>query len=119
MSQVDEIDDAAIRRAFGARVRELREHAGLTQEELAAGLGKSRERVQKIEHGRNAAPLPELVRIAAYFEITVADLLDLADQPSRDTEHRRALRDHIKTLRPADPDTIRRLTKIARVLRAS
>jgi len=110
--------DAHVRRAFGARLKELRAHAGLTQEDLAERLGKSRETVQKMETGRHAAPLPDLFRLAAVFQITIADLLDIADQPSRDTEHRRALRTHIKTLRPADPDTIRRLTKIARVLRA-
>jgi len=111
-----DIDDAEIREAFAARLKELRDHAQLTQAELAHAIGKSPEAIYKVETARNAMTLPDLFRVAAYFQITIADLLDIADQPSRDTEHRRALRTHIKTLRPADPDTIRRLTKIARVL---
>jgi len=110
--------DAHVRRAFGARLKELRAHAGLTQEDLAERLGKSRETVQKMETGRHAAPLPDLFHLAAVFQITIADLLDIADQPNRDTDHRRALREHIKTLRHEDPQTIRRLTKIARALNA-
>jgi len=104
-------DDARIRAAFGARLAELRKHAGLSQQELGARVGKAKETIRDIEGGINATPLPDAARIADALGVTLPDLMDLADLPRPDTAHRRAVRELVRTARAADPATITLLRK--------
>jgi putative transcriptional regulator len=53
------------------RVREQRTLRGLSQAELAAALGVSRQTVISIENGRYLPSLPLAFRIAGYFDLTV------------------------------------------------
>ena len=46
-----DLDEVA--RFFGAKVRELRQERGMTQERLAELTGLSRNQIQNIEHSRN------------------------------------------------------------------
>ena len=117
MEQVDAIDDKKVRRAFGARVREFREHEGWTQDELAHRLEKSSETVHKLESGKRIPRLPDIFRLAIVFDVSVADLLDIEDAPSRDTEKRKALRDLIRLIRHDDPAHIRMIADVARRIR--
>ena len=66
--------DKAPRRgtAFGARLRGLREAAGLTQEELAARAGLTAHAVGVLERGERKRPYPHTVR-------SLADALGLSD----------------------------------------
>ena len=59
----------------GARVRALREAAGITQERLAWDCDLDRAYVGHIEAGRRLPSLPVLAQIAARLD---ADLLDIA-----------------------------------------
>ena len=59
----------------GARVRELREAAGITQERLAWDCDLDRAYIGHIEAGRRLPSLPVLAQIAARLD---ADLLDVA-----------------------------------------
>ena len=47
---------------FGKRLRELREAAGLTQEELAAKAGLTAKAVSALERGERKRPYPHTVR---------------------------------------------------------
>jgi len=53
------------------RVREQRTQRGLSQAELAAVLGMSRQTVISIENGRYLPSLPLAFRIARFFDVTV------------------------------------------------
>lgn len=77
----------------GARIKELREKMGLTQDELAARTGyKSRSSINKIEKGGNDLPQNKIIVFARALNTTPAYLLDLVD----DSE--------IKNLTPTDDD---------------
>jgi predicted ATPase/DNA-binding XRE family transcriptional regulator len=58
---------------FGARVRRLREAAGLTQEELAGRAGLTRNAVSLLERGERRRPYPHTVR-------ALADALELSGE---------------------------------------
>ena len=55
-------------------VRSLREARGLTQAQLGAALGVSRQSVNSIENGRYDPSLPLAIAIARYFETTVEEI---------------------------------------------
>jgi putative transcriptional regulator len=58
------------------RVREQRTQRGLSQAELAAALGVSRQTVISIENGRYLPSLPLAFRIARFFDVTVDKMFD-------------------------------------------
>ena len=58
------------------RVREQRRQHGLSQAEVAAGLGVSRQTVISIESGRYLPSLPLAFRIARYFDMPVNKMFD-------------------------------------------
>jgi transcriptional regulator with XRE-family HTH domain len=60
------------RSSFGAKLRLLRESAGLTQEELAARAGLTRNAVSALERGERRRPYPHTVR-------SLAEALDLSE----------------------------------------
>lgn len=59
----------AQRKAFGARVRELRLTAGLSQEELAHRAELDRSYVGQVERGERNISLDNIYRLAATLEI--------------------------------------------------
>jgi transcriptional regulator with XRE-family HTH domain len=58
--------------SFGARLRRLRDAAGLTQEELASRAGLSSDAVSRLERGQRKHPYPHTVR-------ALANALDLSE----------------------------------------
>lgn len=67
------------------RIRELRELAGLSMDELAERLGTSRQQVSKHEHGQRRLTIQWLQRYAMALGVTPADIMaapDLADPRS-------------------------------------
>jgi putative transcriptional regulator len=62
------------------RVREQRTHCDMSQAELAAALGVSRQTVISIESGRYLPSLPLAFRIARFFESTVDKMFDPEDE---------------------------------------
>jgi putative transcriptional regulator len=58
------------------RVKEQRTQRGLSQAELAAALGVSRQTVISIESGRYLPSLPLAFRIARFFQVTVDKMFD-------------------------------------------
>lgn len=63
------------RERLGTRIRDLRDHALLTQETFAEMTGISRRRLQRIEHGTSDPRYSDLVRIAAALETTLPELV--------------------------------------------
>jgi transcriptional regulator with XRE-family HTH domain len=64
-----------IRRKIGARIRALREEAGLTQEAVAWASGLSKPHLSRVESGENLPSVAALVRIARELGVEPADLL--------------------------------------------
>jgi putative transcriptional regulator len=58
------------------RVREERVQRGISQAEIAAALGVSRQTVISIESGRYSPSLPLAFRIARLFDVSVEQMFD-------------------------------------------
>jgi putative transcriptional regulator len=58
------------------RIREQRGQVGLTQADLAAALGVSRQTVISIESGRYLPSLPLAFRIASLFKVPLEQLFE-------------------------------------------
>jgi len=65
---------------FGARVREFRQSASLTQENLADRSGIHWSYIGKVERGQVNLTLHNMVRIARALETDLADLVKGLDQ---------------------------------------
>jgi putative transcriptional regulator len=65
------------------RVREQRLHREMSQAELAAALGVSRQTVISIEGGRYLPSLPLAFKIARLFDLTVDKMFDPEEEPCR------------------------------------
>lgn len=61
------------------RIRDLREAADLTQEELAKELHVSQATYSRYESGQLDIPIPQLVRLAQYHHTSADYLLGLTD----------------------------------------
>jgi putative transcriptional regulator len=61
-------------------IREQRTLRGLSQAELAAAVGVSRQTVISIESGRYLPSLPLAFRIAHFFDMTVDKMFDPEDE---------------------------------------
>ena len=62
------------------RVREFRERAGLTQEDLARAVGVSRQSVNSIERERYTPSLPLALKFARMFGCSTDELFELEEE---------------------------------------
>jgi len=58
-------------------VRELRGQAGLSQADLAAAMGVSRQTINSIETGRYLPSLPLAIALARFFGSTIEEMFDV------------------------------------------
>ena len=58
------------------RVRELREQAGLSQAEMGAAVGVSRQTINSIERGRYLPSLPLAFQLARFFGAPIEEVFD-------------------------------------------
>jgi Zn-dependent peptidase ImmA (M78 family)/transcriptional regulator with XRE-family HTH domain len=72
------------RESLAARLRDARVALGLTQSDVAAGMGVHRPTISEIEAGRRAVTGEELFRFARLFEVPVASLLSLTAEEEVD-----------------------------------
>jgi len=80
---VDRKAARAIREAFGARIRELRQKAKLSQEGLAAAADLDRSYIGGVERGERNVSLVNIVKVARGLKVKPSALFD---QRSRDGE---------------------------------
>lgn len=82
--------------AVGARVRSLREGAGLSLRDLAERSGVSATMLSQVERGQTSPTLAVAGRIASGLELSLSQLLRLDEAPhvvvSRGEDHRRQVR---------------------------
>ncbi len=67
--------DNVIQQAFGASLKELREHTGVTQKELAQATKVPRQSISVYERGETAPTITQAYRIALFFNLTVDDFI--------------------------------------------
>ncbi len=61
------------------RIKEFRQHLGLSQEELAGAVGVSRQSINSIERGRYVPSLPLALRFAKLFGCSTDELFELEE----------------------------------------
>ena len=61
------------------RVRQLRTDRGLSQGQLAASVGVSRQTINSIEQERYTPSLPLALALARFFDSTVEEMFDADD----------------------------------------
>ena len=61
------------------RIRELRAMRRISQEELAAAVGTTRQTITSIETGKYVASLPLAYKIARYFGLSIEDVFDFSE----------------------------------------
>ncbi|WP_435173330.1 helix-turn-helix domain-containing protein [Actinacidiphila sp. bgisy145] len=71
------------RQVIGDRIRHLRLHANLTQDEIVRRTGLDRRTVQRIERAETDARLSWLLAIAAALDVPLAELVADAPLPPR------------------------------------
>ncbi len=69
-------DKRGIQKRFGARVRELRQNKGLSQEELALACGLDRTYVGSVERGERNISLVNIHLIASALRVPMRTLFD-------------------------------------------
>lgn len=65
-----------MKKEFGARVKTLREQAGLSTNKFALMIGLSKSFIIQIEHGRRNISLDTIERIAAGLSMTASELFE-------------------------------------------
>jgi putative transcriptional regulator len=60
-------------------LRRLRAERGISQEELAAAVGTTRQTITSIETEKYTASLPLAYKIAKYFELSIEDVFDFTE----------------------------------------
>jgi len=71
---------ADLRRKFGARLRQLRREANLTQEQLASAAEISVDFLSLVERGINAPSFENLDKLAKALGVPVRELFDFHEQ---------------------------------------
>ena len=61
------------------KIQELRKKDKVTQEELAAAVGVSRQTIISIENGKYTASLMLAYKIAKYFHSTIEEIFDFTE----------------------------------------
>jgi transcriptional regulator with XRE-family HTH domain len=88
-----------IYKEISQRIKKLREHKGISQQELAKLLRVSRPTVSQIESGERKISAVELVKLAEIFNISVEGLLDFRKEPKvvlEENKKRRSSKDQIR-----------------------
>ncbi|MFD2420395.1 helix-turn-helix domain-containing protein [Amycolatopsis pigmentata] len=60
---------------FGARIRRVRQQAGINQEELGHRVGLNRSSISNVEKGRQRVPLHMIMEFAEALDVPAATLL--------------------------------------------
>ena len=106
-----------VKLGFGARVRYYRKQRGLSQEQLARGVGRNTETISNIERGVTSTRLETANAIAAVLEIPLCDLFfespEEEDYPKR---NRRLLDTLIGLAEREEAETIDAIIAVTQIL---
>ena len=71
------------------RMRDLREDADKTQQQIAEVLGTSQTMYARYERGANELPIRHLLTLCRYYQVSADYLLGLSDEPGRAADTRK------------------------------
>lgn len=83
-SQDHDEEEARLLARVGRRIGELREHAGLTQANIAEAIGTTVSNYQRIEHGLQNVTVLTMARIARAIGVEPGDFFAPPEQPKRE-----------------------------------
>ncbi|MGN0628249.1 MAG: helix-turn-helix domain-containing protein [Oscillospiraceae bacterium] len=63
------------------RIRELREDADLTQEQLVKSLGMHKTTYTNYEQGKREPPFEFIIKIAKFYNVSIDYLAEITDEP--------------------------------------
>jgi len=103
---------ATTKTLIGARIKELRRQAGLTQEQLAERVGLDSRHLSRLEVGRHFPSLQSLERIAAALNVQLVEFFQFPGE-----ENIRALRAYLTKFAKQSSETqIRLAAKVLKLL---
>ncbi len=102
-SMVDIMQSEEQRRAFGARLKELRNQRRWTQKEVAAKIGLQLSQFNKYESGMHVPPADKLIQLAELFATTTDYLLTGAVTDAQPITNTRLL-ERFRALTQCEPD---------------
>lgn len=82
MAVRDQAEILAALQAVGKHLRELRHREGLTQSQLAEASGLDLRNYQNIEQGKSNLRLGTLVRIATFYGVSLASIMQGVPHPN-------------------------------------
>lgn len=82
-SRLEKMSFASVRKALGARLKQLREEQGLRVEQVAHSIGVDRTHIYGIERGDVWPSLEVMISLAVAYRVDPADLLVFPDQHVR------------------------------------
>ncbi len=102
------MQDAEIRKAFGARLKELRKHRHWSQKELAEKLDIRFSHLNKYESGMHMPPVEKLMALAALFDTSIDFLITGNETNDQKLHNTRLLKrfEAVQALSSDDQDTI-------------
>lgn len=74
----------SISRVLGANIRKIREHRGLTQDEVAHFIGVGARQYGRIERGTQSITADRLGLLGKHLSVSIADFLDGVDDKSEE-----------------------------------
>ena len=77
--------DRAVGSALGLRLRQARERAGITREEVAARMGVTYQAVQRLEAGAGSPRLVTVLRYSAALDLDAIQLIRTSMHDARET----------------------------------
>lgn len=99
---------------FGRKIQILRKSQGISQETLATILKINRNNLSRIETGKSEPTLSIIKNIVTYFNIDVASLMDLKENPMDVEDKIKMISEECKYLLDNDLDFIIRLISVMR-----
>lgn len=107
------MNDDTDRTALGARLKNAREYAGFSQEEVASYLKISRSAVSLLESGARRVDALELKRLATLYQRSMEELTD-QEQPPPDNESVKMVARAAQMLSPEDQSEVLRFAQFLR-----
>lgn len=104
------------RRLFGARLRIVRQQAGLTQRKLAEAVGLEEKAISKMENANEAPRFNNLVLIASVLDVPMEEFFAFDTVGAHDKAHHRAIRDLLRLLKDQPAAVVETLTRQAKPL---
>ncbi len=99
---------------FGKKVQLLRKNHNISQENLAILLKINRNYLSRIETGKSEPTLSIIKRLADFFKVDVASLMDMNKSTGNDSEKIKIINEECKHLLSSDLDFIIRMISVMR-----